>query len=87
MTPRGFPSQNLVYRGPTPDVGDLPCQRIKPGMILSVWELTPEERIAIAEGADIELVILTEPIPPVSLAVHRGEKEIPGFNTTEEFVA
>lgn len=87
MTPRPFAAQNLVYRGPTPDVGDLPCQRVQPGMILSVWELTHEERIAIAEGADIELVILTEPIPPVSLAVHQGEKEIPGADTSKESAA
>lgn len=87
MIPRSFPGQNLVYCGPTPDVGDLPCQRLRPGAILSVWELTPEERIAIAEGADIELTILIEPIPPVSLAVHQDGKEIPGSNTTKEFVA
>lgn len=76
MKPRSFESQNLVYRGPTPDVGDLPCERVTPGLIRSVWELTPEERMAIAEGADIELLIHTEPIPPVRLAVYGEPKPV-----------
>lgn len=78
MTPRPFAEQNLVYRGPSADVGDLPCQRVEPGVILSVWEPTPEERLAIAEGADVQLVVLGEPIPPIALAVYAGAKEIPG---------
>lgn len=89
MKPRNFPGSNMTYRGgkqprnqlgdhEMEPVGDLPCRRIQPGLIQSVWELTPEERIAIAEGADIELLIMTEPIPPVSIAIHLGQKEIDG---------
>lgn len=59
-------------------MGDLPCQRLEPGRVLSVWELDPAERLAIAEGADIELTVLGEPIPPVALAVRTVPKEIEG---------
>lgn len=78
MTPRSFPGQNLVYRGPTPDIGDLPCERMRPGVIRSVWEFTPEEHIAVAEGADIELYIHGEPIPPVALIVSSIPKDVSG---------
>lgn len=77
MRPRTFPGHNLVYRG-SGDIADLPCQRLEPGVILSVWELEPAERLAIAEGADVELVVLGEPLAPVSLAIHTGMKEIEG---------
>lgn len=59
----------MVYYGPTPDIGDLHCQRIEPGRIRSVWEFTDEERAAIADGANLSLTILGEPIPPVSLYI------------------
>jgi hypothetical protein len=31
---------NLVYKGQTPDVADLHCERLRPGLIASVWWLT-----------------------------------------------
>lgn len=67
MTPVRTASSNLVYRGPSPDIRDLHCERIRPGVIRSVWWFTPAERAAIAAGANLSLTILTEPIPPVSL--------------------
>jgi hypothetical protein len=60
---------NLVYVGPTLDVGDLHCQRIRPGFIRSVWSFSPAEREAIAQGATLALEIYTEPIPPVGMAI------------------
>jgi hypothetical protein len=60
---------NLVYKGQTPDVADLHCERLRPGLIASVWWLTPGEREAIARGANIRLEIFTEPISPVRLGV------------------
>jgi hypothetical protein len=59
---------NFTYRGPTHEIGDLPCRR-QDGIVFSTWELTLDERIAVAEGANIELGIFAEPIPPVSLAI------------------
>lgn len=38
---------------------------------LTRWQFTPEERQAIADGADLDLLVLTfgQPVQPVSLAV------------------
>lgn len=69
MKPVRTASSNFVYVGPTPDIGDLHCQRLQPGEIRSIWYLTDVERAAIAAGANVGLDILGEPIPPVSLFV------------------
>ncbi len=68
MRPIRTARSNFTYLGPTPAVADLPCQR-QPGQVRSVWELTDLERTMIANGAQICLGILTEPIPPVSLSI------------------
>lgn len=60
---------NMVYIGPTPDIGDLHCERVQPGVIASVWHPSAAERELIAKGANIKLRILGEPIPPTSLEV------------------
>lgn len=60
---------NDVYRGPTPEIGDLFVERIEPGCIRVVYKPEPEELAALAAGGLVELVIWNEPIPPVSLAV------------------
>lgn len=75
MRPVATSRSNFTYVGPTPDVGALPCRR-EDGVVYSTWELTPEERIAIAEGANIELAIFNEPIPPVSLAIDSTPREV-----------
>jgi hypothetical protein len=67
MRPVRTASSNLVYRGPTPEIRDLHCERIRPGQIRSVWWFSPAEREAIAAGANLSLTILGEPIPPVSV--------------------
>lgn len=69
MKPVRTASSNLVYMGPTPDIGDLHCEREAPGQIRSIWWFTPAERKAIADGANLSLTILREPIPPVALHV------------------
>jgi hypothetical protein len=69
MKPVRTEHSNLVYRGPTPEISDLHCQRLELGRIRSVWYLSPDERAVIAAGGNIELDILSEPIPPVSLNV------------------
>lgn len=69
MKPAKLLNGNMVYKGPTDDIGDLECERIRPGHIRSVWRLTDDEKAYIAGGALVELDILTEPIPPVSLNV------------------
>lgn len=69
MKPVQTARTNLIYRGPTPDIADLYCERLQPGMVRSVWYLSRRDREAIAAGANISLVVLQEPIPPVQLAI------------------
>lgn len=67
MKPVRTATSNLVYTGPTPEIGDLHCERLQPGQIKSVWHFSQREREAIARGANLALTILGEPIPPVGL--------------------
>lgn len=73
MKPVRTASSNLVYVGPSPEIGDLHCERIRPGVIRSVWWFTDAERRQIAGGANLSLTILGEPIPPVSVHLIRDE--------------
>lgn len=68
MKPVATDKTTFTYRGPTPDIGDLPCYR-EAGAVWSVWELTDEERRFIVDGGNIALGIWAEPIPPVALEV------------------
>lgn len=56
-----------VYKGPAPGIGDLPCERVRPGLIRSFWMPSAEEREILLGGGIVELCIFSEPIPPVSL--------------------
>jgi hypothetical protein len=67
MRPVGNERTTLVYRGPTPDIGDLECERIRPGVIRSFWLPTSEELAKLNAGGVVELVLWAEPIPPISL--------------------
>jgi hypothetical protein len=59
-------------------IGDLVCERVKPGVIRSFWKPTDEELHVLAGGGVLELVILGEPIPPVALnIVTESEAEQP----------
>jgi hypothetical protein len=71
---------DIVYRGPTEEIGDLWCRReVDPSgsCIVSVWAPSDEERALIAAGGAVELAIFTEPIPPVSLLVRSVEDSEP----------
>ena len=69
MRPVRHAGSNVVYRGPTEDIGDLWCQRVKPGEIRVVYELDDQDREQIAAGGSVELAMYCEPIPPVSMLV------------------
>jgi hypothetical protein len=60
---------NFLYRGPTPDIGDLHVQMQDDGRVEVIFELDDEEREMIAQGGKIRLGIFARPIPPVSMAV------------------
>jgi hypothetical protein len=75
MKPRRTHSSNQVYHlaGGTED-NDLwatiyTADNETPDQIGSTWEPTPDERQAIAHGANIELVIWGSAQPPVSLRI------------------
>lgn len=68
---------NFTFLGPAPDIADLPGRRGS-GRFTAVFALTDSEREMIANGAQIELGIWSDPIPPVSIAVARHE-EAPGL--------
>jgi hypothetical protein len=69
MRPVRHGASNLVYRGPTAEIGDLWCQRVKPHEIRVVYELDDRDREQIAAGGRIELAMYCEPIPPISMVV------------------
>lgn len=60
MQPVRHAGADVCYRGPTPDIGDLWCQREQPGLIRVVYELDDQEREQIAKGGRI---------PPISMQV------------------
>jgi hypothetical protein len=76
MRPIRIDLTNHTYHGPTLDIADLPCRRVRPGLIASWWRPDEADRAAIAAGADILLQISAEPIPPVSVGVSPGGEEI-----------
>ena len=67
MLPIRTNRSTFIYRSPSPHSPDMPVERIEPGRIRSVWELTETERADIFQRGNIELNIFVEPIPPVSL--------------------
>jgi hypothetical protein len=69
MHPIKHEASNMVYRGPTDDIGDLWVQRDKPHQVRVVYELDDNDRKLIAAGGRIELAMFHEPIPPISMAV------------------
>lgn len=88
MRSRRTPSSNFVYRlgggtedndlhvqrAPAAEVGEHPDSPVA-GLpaIVSVWEPSPEERAALACGANIELRVIGELQPPVSVNVTREQ--------------
>jgi hypothetical protein len=77
MRPVRTANANIVYRGPTPEIGDLHCQRVRPGEIRSVWEPTDQERELLARGGRVEVGLFSEPIPPISVIVVSEEESEP----------
>lgn len=69
MKPRRFHGANRVFRleGGTED-NDLWIQQLEnPYCMVSVWELTDEDRAAIAAGANVELRIWGNLHPPCAV--------------------
>lgn len=68
----------VTYHGNGDDIGDLYCERVRPGMIRSFWKPTGQEITTLIEGGYIELLIWNEPIPPISInAITRSQASQP----------
>lgn len=73
----GLEQQEIVYAANQPEY--IPLRTLKSngpmGAVISRWALTPEQRKAIAEGADIFLELSTfhGPLQPIRMAVSDGK--------------
>lgn len=76
MRPIRTTQSNFTYLGPAPDIADLPGRR-EGRHFYGVFQLTDEEREQVANGAQVEIGIYAEPIPPISVKLV-NEEEAPG---------
>jgi hypothetical protein len=74
MEPVKRSTHNHVYLGPTPDIGDLSCER-RDGGVYSHWRPSQADLDVLNAGGVIELGLFHEPIPPISLGVKLPEPE------------
>ena len=75
MKPIKTATTGIVYRGPTPEIGDLWCERVQRGEIRSFWKPSEEELTVLNDGGCIQLDVLTEPLPPLAVNVSTAEAE------------
>jgi hypothetical protein len=73
MDPIETTESNFVYRGPTPDIGDLHCHVDGPRTD-SVWKPTEEELAFLIDGGNVLLSVYGHPHPPVAVSV-TGQQE------------
>ena len=75
----GLESQEVIYAKDQPQYRPLRTLVSKgpERKVISRWTLTAEQRQAIAEGADIFLILLTfwEPLQPIMLATGDGKED------------
>jgi hypothetical protein len=81
----GLESQEVVYAKDQPKY--IPLRTLKSrspqGAVLSRWTLTPEQRKAVTEGADIFLELLTfhRPLQPIRIAIGKGDLDTAWMDT------
>lgn len=72
MEPIDFPNSNVVFGANQEGVQALPAHRDKKGIVTTVWQLTPEERLEIFNSGKLAITIATDnkslqPILPIVL--------------------
>lgn len=73
MKPIRTAHSNFVWKGPTPEIGDLHAQMDHESQrTRTVWTLSADERIAVAAGANIALDVWGQH-PPVDVSVTNEE--------------
>ena len=76
----GLEGREIVYAKEQPEY--LPLRTLKSqedsGRVISRWTLTDEQRKAVAEGADIFLMLLTFhwPLQPIQIATGDGTEDL-----------
>jgi hypothetical protein len=74
----GLETKEVVYAAKQPEYIPLRTLRSKApeASVFSRWTLTPEQRKAVAEGADIYLELLTfGPLQPIRMAIGDGTED------------
>ena len=77
----GLESKEVVYAKDQPEY--IPLRTLKSdgsmGAVISRWTLTPEQRKAVADGADIFLELSTfhNPLQPIRMAISDGNVDCP----------
>jgi hypothetical protein len=69
MKPLRTKSTEMVYRGPTEDIGDLWVHRVRHGVIISYWKPDEQELEFLKSGGALKLTLFSEPIPPIEMHV------------------
>ncbi len=71
-------SREVVYAKNQPEYRQLPVLRSSDGVVLSRWQLTEAERIAVAAGADLFLSVHTfnQMLQPVRLEVGECDRDL-----------
>lgn len=77
----GMEQHEVVYAKNQPQYQPLRTLIVDPGpqyRVMSRWTLTPEQRKAVAEGADIFLTVLTfrNPLQPVLIGIDNPEERL-----------
>lgn len=72
MSPIEFPEQNTVFAKDQPEYLPLPAHVTTDGQVITLWEMTPEEREYFLKTGRIYLRVLTfgQRLQPVSLSVN-----------------
>ena len=75
MDAAGLPGAPVVYAESQDEYGDLPSGRSPDGTVWTRWSLSADERAAILDGANIELMISTfgKPLQPLYMRVQGVE--------------
>ncbi len=71
MNPIVFDGANIVFAKDQPQYNQLPARLEQDGTVITVWELTPEERIEIFNTGRLHLRISTfnRPLQPICPSV------------------
>lgn len=73
MKPIKFDGANVVFGAEQPEYEPMPARLTDDGVVISCWELTPEELEQVKKTGQIWLSMLTffQPLQPVSMAVEK----------------